>query len=440
MDRRLRTSFQVKESSGLGRLWRSVIALAAVAMLAMPAAAQQRTQPSNIDIQKIEAVVNDQVISAYDVDQRLNLILASVDAQITPEQMRVLRQQALQNLVDERLQLQEAASYDLVISKEELDETIQMVAQQYRMTPQQFGAYLNQQGASLEALRAQLEAELAWSQLVRGRFRQQISVGDDEVQAVLDRLEESAGQNEYLLSEIQLIADSPDREREARVAAQRIVDQLRQGVPFNVMARQFSEATTAAVGGDLGWVPEAQLPEDVVQVVSTMRINQISDPVRTENGYSIFSLRDRRKILSADETDMQITLHQILFPVREGENAETVKAEITRKVASITSCDAIPEDAGSLGASDSSRLAAMRIGDFPPQIQEIVEALPIGQPSEPIPAPAGFRVLVVCDRAQPEINKPSFDSVHESLTQQRLSLMARRYLRDLRRDAIVDYR
>lgn len=403
-----------------------------------PVAAQQRG--AAIDVQSIEAVVNDEVISAYDVDQRVNLILSSVDVQITPEQRRVLRQQALQNLVDEKLQLQEAAKFDLVISKEELDQTIAMVAQQYRMTPQQFAAYLAQQGASVEALRAQLEAELAWSQLVRGRFRQQIAVGDDEVQAVLDRLEESAGQNEYLVSEILLIAETPEQERQVRQAADRIVDQLRQGVPFAVMARQFSEASTAAVGGDLGWVPEGQLPEDVAKMLGSMRVNQVSDPIRTAGGFSIYSLRDRRKILSADETDIQVTLHQLLFPVQEGENAEAVRGRVTRAIAAINSCDAIPTDASSIGANDSSRLPAMRLGDLPAAIQEVVENLPIGQPSEPIAAPMGFRVLVVCDRAEPEIAKPTFESISENLTQQRLSLMARRYLRDLRRDAIVDYR
>ncbi len=411
---------------------------AAVGSWSAPGLAQQRS--ANVDVQSIEAVVNDEVISAYDVEQRVNLILSSVDVQITPEQRRLLRQQALQNLVDEKLQLQEAAKFDLVISKEELDQTIAMVAQQYRMTPQQFAAYLAQQGASIEALRAELEAELAWSQLVRGRFRQQIAVGDDEVQAVLDKLEESAGQNEYLVSEILLIAETPEQERQVKQTADRIVDQLRQGVPFAVMARQFSEASTAAVGGDLGWVPEGQLPEEVAKIISSMRVNQISDPVRTANGYSIFSLRDRRKILSADETDMQVTLHQLLFPSKEGESPDAGRARVRNAVAGIKGCDAIPEDASSIGANDSSRLPAMRIGDLPAGIQEVVEDLPIGQPSAPIDAPMGFRVLIVCDKAEPEIAKPTFDSISESLTQQRLSLMARRYLRDLRRDAIVDYR
>lgn len=410
----------------------------AMGLCVAPASAQQRGPA--VDVQSIEAIVNDEVISAYDVDQRVNLILSSVDVQITPEQRRVLRQQALQNLVDEKLQLQEAAKFDLIISKEELDQTIAMVAQQYRMTPQQFAAYLAQQGASIEALRAQMEAELAWSQLVRGRFRQQIAVGDDEVQSVLDRLEESAGQNEYLVSEILLIAETPEQERQVKQTADRIVDQLRQGVPFAVMARQFSEASTAAVGGDLGWVPEGQLPEDVAQILGSMRVNQISDPVRTSGGYSIFSLRDRRKILSADETDIQVTLHQLLFPVQEGENADTVRTRVNSALTRITSCDAIPEDPASIGATDSSRLPAMRIGDLPAAIQDVVEDLPIGQPSAPIEAPMGFRVLMVCDRAEPEIAKPTFESISESLTQQRLSLMARRYLRDLRRDAIVDYR
>src|SRR5690606_31048830 len=89
---------------------RHALVAAAIGLSGLPASAQQ--QPANVDVQKIEAVVNDQVISAYDVEQRLNLILASVNAQISPEQRRVLRQQALENLVDEKLQLQEAKTFD----------------------------------------------------------------------------------------------------------------------------------------------------------------------------------------------------------------------------------------------------------------------------------------------------------------------------------------
>lgn len=421
------------------RLWgvmgRSFAFAAALTWTAagLPAGAQ------SIDVQSIEAVVNDQVVSAYDVDQRLSLILASVNAEVTPEQKQFLRRQAMQNLIDERLQIQEAENFDVIISDAEVDETLTAIGQQYRMTPQQFDAYLKRAGAGLDALRSQVRAEIAWSRLVRGRYRQQITVGDEEVQAVLDKLQQSQGQSEFLLSEIFLIVDVPARAAEVRATAERLVEQLRGGAPFQVVARQFSEAATAAGGGDLGWVPQGQLAEEVVKALGGMRANQISDPIQTPGGYYIMLLRDRRKILDADPADAQLSLHQYLFEVTAGESMEATMGRASRSTQGITSCENLPEPAA-LGAKEGGRLGVMRLGDLPPEAQERLERLEVGRAAAPFPGPNGARVLVLCERTVPEVRVPTFDAVSESLTQQRLSLMARRYLRDLRRDAIIDYR
>jgi peptidyl-prolyl cis-trans isomerase SurA len=414
--------------------WSLGLAAALAWTLAAPPAAAQ-----SIDVQSIEAVVNDQVVSAYDVDQRLSLILASVNAEVTPEQKQFLRRQAMQNLIDEKLQIQEAENFDVIISDAEVDETLTAIGQQYRMTPQQFDAYLKRAGASLDALRSQVRAEIAWSRLVRGRYRQQITVGDEEVQAVLDKLQQSQGQSEYLLSEIFLIVDVPARAAEVRANAERLVEQLRGGAPFQVVARQFSEAATAAGGGDLGWVPQGQLAEEVVKALGGMRANQISDPIETPGGYYIMLLRDRRKILDADPADTQLSLHQYLFESAAGETMEAAMSRAARATQSISSCQNLPEPA-TLGAKEGGRLGVMRLGDLPPDAQERLERLEVGRAAAPFPVPNGARVLVLCERTVPEVRVPTFDAVSESLTQQRLSLMARRYLRDLRRDAIIDYR
>jgi peptidyl-prolyl cis-trans isomerase SurA len=401
--------------------------------LATPAQAQ------SIDVQSIEAIVNDKVISAYDVDQRLNLILSTINVQITPEQRQFLRRQALQNLIDEKLQIQEAERYDLIISKEEIKETLVAVAQQYRMTLPQFEANLKSSGVDISTLESQVEAEIAWSRLVRGRYQQQITVSDDEVQDVIDRMEKVQGQSEYLLSEIYLIIDVPAREPEIKQTAERIVAQLKSGTPFQAMARQFSEASTAARGGDLGWVQEGHLASELEEVLKNMRVNELSDPIKTPGGYYILLLRDRRTILGADPSQARLSLHQYLFEKNDGESPEDVRARATRAVARIRGCEALPK-AADLGAKEDGRLADMTMGDLPPDVQRLLEDVEVGSPSAPLLVEEGARVLVLCDKVMPEASVPSFEAVSESLTQQRLSMIARRYLRDLRRDAIIDYR
>jgi len=411
--------------------------------VALGGAAASALRAQEVEVESIRAIVNDEVISEYDVEQRLNLILAAAGGEITPEQRELLRQQALQNLVDEKLQLQEAAEFDLVISDEEVEQTIGAIGQQYGMPPDQFAAYLERAGASLNSLRQQIRAELAWTRLVRGRLNSQVAVSDDEVQNILDRLQQNAGQNEYLVSEIFLIVDSPEREREVRQTAERLVDQLRQGAPFNVMARQFSEAATAAVGGDLGWVPQGQLTEEVDRALANMRPRTISDPVRAPGGYYILLLRDRRKILTVDPLDVKVDLTQISVPYppdADDEAKAATKEKVAKMAASVSTCDDLDATTNGLDGATVSPIGALRIGDMPAALQETVETLEVGHATPPIETDNGLQVLVVCDRDEPEVNLPTFDTIEESLRQQRLSLMARRYLRDLRRDAIVDYR
>ena len=418
---------------------RIVMAHLVLSAVAMTSAAWAQ----EVEVESIKAVVNDEVISEYDMEQRLNLILAAAGDQISAEQRELLRQQALQNLVDEKLQLQEAAEFDLVISDEEVDETIGAIGQQYQMTPDQFRAYLERAGAGIESLRQQIRAELAWSRLVRGRLDSQVAVSDDEVQGILDRLEQNAGQNEYQLAEIYLIADSPQKDREIRRTASQLVDQLRQGAPFNVMARQFSEAATAAIGGDLGWVQQGQLATEVASALEDMRPGTISDPIRSPGGYYIVLLRDRRKVASADPLDIQLELTQLTFDYPEDADEaakESRKSELKLATSTIMGCENIDETAGELGASSVNNVGTMRIGDLPPQLQSAVEPLGVGEATDPFEVANKFQILMVCGRNEPEVNMPTFESIEESLRQQRLSMMARRYLRDLRRDAIVDYR
>nr|WP_279347240.1 peptidylprolyl isomerase [Govania unica] len=396
-------------------------------------------QARNPNVQKIEAVVNDQVVSAYDVDQRVNLLLASVSAQISPEQKMMLRRQALQNLIDERLELQEAKHYDLVISEEEANETVAAIAQQYNMNQAQFADYLAKSGASIDALKQQLKAELAWNRLVRGRFRQQIEVSEEDVQAQIDRMKQTVGQSEYQVSEIFLLVDTPAKEEEARITAERIEGQLKQGVPFNVMARQFSEAPTAAVGGDLGWVQQGQLAPEVDQAILTMRPNEISAPIRTANGFYVVQLKERRKVLTPDASDERLTLQQAIYNKHPGETAESASARITKALAGVKSCADLTT-AAKIGAQDINKVGTVRLGDLPPMVQSAVEKVEVGKHSAPVDTPEGFRVLFVCERVMPESKMPSNEQVSESMSQQRLSLMSRRYLRDLRRDAIIDIR
>lgn len=414
--------------------------LAALALSLVTSAA-----PSAQEIlEKIEVLVNDEVISAYDVQQRLGLVVASTGGVRNQEELMRLRDQVLSSMVDERLQLQEAAQYEVEVSDAEIDDAYMRVSSNFNQTPENFEEFLTGFGSSRLTLTDQLRAEFAWQALVRGRLGSQVTISDEDVESTIEQIKANKGKYEYRLSEIYLILDNPNRAKIVRQRAERLVKQVADGAQFAVVARQFSESATAARGGDLGWVGESQLTPEVEAAVSKLAVLEISEPITTAGGVYVLQLRDRRRILSADPLDVQLDLTQVVLPFDnestqedlEGwaAKAEELRPTITSCAQSQTFADQLPE------GTVHMPIGFISLRELGPELASTLGQLTEGMPSEPLASQDGIRVFFVCGTQQPDIKPPDFDTVFNRLTEQRLTMMARRYLRDLRRDAIVDYR
>jgi peptidyl-prolyl cis-trans isomerase SurA len=429
---------------------------AAVVVSALPLAAQEAAGPivgandavtvlgqADPSVRKATAIVNGDVITDTDVEQRLNLVLAANSGRIDAQERERLRLQVLRNLIDEKLQIQEAAENEVTVEREDIDQALNRVAGNFKQTPAQFAQYLKARGTSVLSLRQQIHAELAWSRLLRRRVEPFVNVGDDEVQALIDRLEATKGQEQYRIGEI-FLAATPENEAEVMAGAARIVEQVRRGASFVAYARQFSEASTAAVGGDLGYVQPAQLSPPVQQAVANMSEGAVSDPIRVQGGVMIVALIDKRQALAADPDDAVMSLKQMtidLKPTTPRAEAERLVRVLQERTRSMGGCGRAEEVGAEIGAEVVSN-DAVRIRDLPAPLQTIMRDLQIGQATPPFGSPEeGIRVLVLCGRDDaPEVAGPSFDQVYAQLEEERVGRAARRYLRDLRRDAIVDYR
>lgn len=415
------------------------------AALPQPVMAQSLgQQESNLAVpQRIVALVNDEPISAYDVVQRLRLTIASIGGIEDEQQLSRLQEQVIRNMVDDKLKLQEAAKFELVISDEEANQAFARQAQSFNQTPEQFEAYLAQLGITKQSYLDQMKPEIAWGELVNGRLGRFANVSQEEVEQELARIEASAGQPQYHLSEIYLLIDNPSREPEVRAAAERLVAQIRNGGNFAAFAQQFSQSSTAATGGDMGWLSPDQMAPALAEAVANLPVEGITNPIRLAGGYHILRLNDRRRVLEADPLDAEVEIRQIFKPV----TAETSQDEqiaffnrLDELRPSISSCDGIPEFARRLDVVDGGSIGKLRLRDLPGGLRALLETLEIGVPSRPARMEDGFRIFFVCDRTLPEITKPRFEDIIDQLERQKLATMGRRYLRDLRRDAIVDYR
>ena len=441
------------------RIGRSVvlslgIALAAAAMAQDQAPQVNSTASLNLpqnpqlfgsgmpSVVKATAIVNGEVITQTDIDQRLALLAIANNTPIPPNEVERLRQQVLSNLIDETLQIQAARAEEIEITETDIDKTVERVATNAKQTPDQMADYLKSRGSSIRSIRRQIRGEIAWRRLQSKKIESTISVGDEEVQAVIDKLNASKGAEEFRVGEIFISANSTNEEQ-ALANAQRVFAALQQGGSFVGYARQFSEASTAAVGGDLGWVRPEQLPEPLAQTVRQMRPGQVSPPIKLSGGYSIVAVQDMRKILTADPRSAVLTLKQLTIAFPQGTSrtvAEPVVARFAQAALNIGGCGGAERIASELNA-EVIQSDQVKMRDLPPALQDMMLQMQIGQATRPFGSiEEGVRVLVLCGRDEVDASAPSFDQVYAQLNEERVNLRSRRYLRDLRRDAIIDFR
>ena len=388
-------------------------------------------------------IINGEVITGTDVDQRVALVVAASGGKVAPEELQRLRLQVLRNLMDETLQIQEAKSQDMVVGDDEIDATYDRIARQnFGQDPKALEAYLIKIGSSGNSLKRQIRGEMSWQRLLRRNVNPFVNVSDDEVRETIKRQEEAKGTDEYRVGEIFLYANSENHDAVGQNAL-KIVEQLKKGGSFVAYARQYSEASTAPVGGDLGWVRLGMLPTEMQPAVAALESGQLVGPVEVRGGYSIVLLIDKRKVLTADPRDAVLSLKQISVNFAPG----TTQAQATEKAKQFADamqaargCATVDPIAQGLGAEVVIN-DQMKARELPAQLQSMVLGLNVGETTPPFGSiKEGVRVLMLCGRDDPATGgAPTFDQVENQILDERINKRALTYLRDLRRDAVIDY-
>ena len=400
--------------------------------------------PSDPNLRKATATVNGTIITGTDVDHRVALIIDANEAQPSEEELQRLRLQVFRNLIDETLQIQEATAQQLTVAAEEVSETYNRLAtERFNRTPAQLDAYLISVGSSPASLKRQIEGEMAWDRLLRRNVAPFVQVSAGEVNELFERMEQSRGTEEFRLGEIYLSATPASREAVAQ-NARRIVDQLREGGSFVAYARQFSEASTAAVGGDLGWIRLEQLQNpQLEEVARALGPGQLAGPIEIPGGFSILYLIDKRQVGVADPRDAIVSLLQIAIELPQGLSEEQARQRIAgfqESVSQLRGCGDAQTSAASFGAQVVGNDIAVRA--LPEALQNTILQLNVGQSTPPFGSlEEGVRVLMLCGRDDPasEAGGPDRETILSQMEEDRINKRAQRYLRDLRRDAVIDY-
>ena len=394
------------------------------------------------DVQKIVAIVNDEIISGYDLNQRIALTILLSGFPDTQKTRQQLINPTVARLIDDRLKMQEAARFNISVSDEQVFEAISFLEKNNGMEPGQIDRMLQQGNVDIETILAQVRANLTWNRVIQERIMTRITISDEEVESVQQRLENNKGKSEYLLSEIYLPVESNTPETQVRNAVADLVSQLRSGASFQRAAAQISQGATAASGGSIGWVLEDEVPPEIAAVLPSLRPGEVSDPIRTTDGYYILLVQQSRKILDTDPDDVTFDITQIVVPAGSGENSDAATQKNLASAISnvIEGCEQLPDLLTELNSSDSGNIGRLRLGDMPDHIKEILKDMETGDVSEPYQDEDLYRIFVVCDRNDPQARSNDPNQIRQEILIRRAENRARGYLQDIHNAATIETR
>ena len=418
----------------LSRFLMTAVSAAAISGAAYAQTPTRQAQPVSANAHGIAAVVNSDIITTHDLRQRVLFMLATTGVQRDEASLQRVQAQAMRNLIDEHLQMQEAEKFEQTIRDEEVNRSVARLIGRNGLDPEEVVARLAATGVSIETLRDQVRSEIAWQRIVNGLFGQRIRISDTVIDETLARITANSSEPSYNIAEIYIEA-TPDigGQDGAMEGARALIGQLEQGAPFPLLAQQFSSAPSAASGGQIGWVQDGDIRPEIGAVLDQLGDGEVSNPIAVPGGVYLVALLDKR----ISETDTLYRLRQISA---EGETLEDASALLQSVRANITDCDSVRDaidDVDGLATADMGSLKASEMNDV---IRSAIENTDVNEISAPIERPNGATSIMVCKRETTGSGIPTRDEIENRLMDTQLAQASRRHLRDLRRKATISVR
>ncbi len=402
------------------------------------------------DSLRIAAIVNDEMISVYDLNMRLNMVIMFSGLPDTPDTRKRFAPQVLRTLIDDSLKRQEASRLNISVKESEIERALIRLEKRNGMKKGGLDDALSGKGVKKVTLVKQIETDIGWRKLINGRFGRTTQISDEEIDEVLSEIRKNKGQSEFLVSEIFLPVDKPEAEAEVFALATRLVSHSQSLQNFRALARNFSKSPTAEKGGQLGWNRVGQLGGNLDKALPQLSPGQISQPIRTLDGFYILfleSLRTARGLSGGFEDSPVVNLQQLFLtldktatPTEIATTMENAK-RFGEKANNCQELDAIGKD---ISPELSGNLGDIKISALATQQRNIVRGLPVLIASQPLRTVNGVTILMVCKRTEPKKTELSLEAQRERIADrligERLSLSARQYLLDLRRSAFIDIR
>lgn len=401
------------------------------------------TAPADADA--IAAIVNGDVITRADVQNRAKLFALSTGLTLTPELLDRLKPQITRELIDDRLRLQEIQRRRIVVADVDVANAITTVEKRNGLPAGGLRQKLAAQGVDYATLINQMRISLGWTRVLRQELQERGFVTPAEIAEQERIFKAQTGQPQYHVAEIFVPAEDPSRLNDARKFADTVIQQLRAGAPFPMVAAEFSQSATALKGGDLGWVRPDQLDPQIAALVQQMPVNAISNPIRVAGGFAVVTLQEKR--LAGNDLATVLSVRQAFYPFNEPLDPQNPTAQQKQTLASAeavsksaTSCDQIEAANHTQGDKRPSNPGELRVDHLNPQMQTLLNSLEVGHPSKALVTPSGVMVIMVCQKTQKNMAALTKEDIADQLVEDRVELASRQLEQDLRRRALIDQR
>ena len=399
-------------------------------------------QAAGGSVNSIVAVVNGDVVTRSEIESRRRLLALS--AGVAGDTGAQGGDQILRLLIDERLRIQELSRRRIPVTDQDIASSVANIESRNGLPPGGVVQNLRRAGIEPRVLYDQIRAQIGWARLLRGMLGEQANVSDAEVNEFLAGQRARLGEPEFLVSEIFIPVENPGQEAQVRRFVTDVIQRLRQGVPFPMVAAQFSQSQSAIQGGAMDWMTGDRFDPAVTNILKQMPEGAVSNPIRVPGGFEIVQLRDRR--VSGRDMATIMSMRQVFLPFEGQVNPQ---APTTQQLAQLQRAQTLSDQARSCDAMDAAARGSPRPADpgpvrldniTPPELRDLLGSLPIGRATQPIISVDGALIFMVCSRETRNLAEANPQQARDILLRDRIELLSRQLQRDLRRRAQIEIR
>lgn len=402
-----------------------------------------------VKMDRIVAIVDQSVITEQELENRIRTLTAQLKKQGTelpPE--NILRKQILERLISDALQLQYAAQTGLKVDDNQLDKTIQRIAEQNQMSLKEFTDALSADGISMTKFRADMRSEITIARLREREVENRVNVSESEIDNFLTTQSSSnENRDEYEISHILIRTPeegSSEEIQKAKAKVDEVIKLLQDGSSFSKVSASYSDATNALEGGSIGWKGATQVPTLFLDALKNMLVGDISQPLRSPNGFHILKLTNKRggnSPLVIEQTHARHILIKLSEVVSEADGKKKMD-DIKERLDNSEKFEALARQFSEDGsASNGGDLGWVNPGDTVPQFEKAMNELKNNQISEPVRSPFGWHIIQVIERRKQDMSKEAARlKARQEIRARKADEAYQDWVRELRDRAYVEYR